>query len=172
MAGAPGFEPGIAGPKPAALPLGYAPLRREYRRGPGPRRAPRACRARRRAERALRSRRARPTPNASHLTCCRAIGTRTARACDAAKIQEMWRAARTVYVAAHRDVPGERRDREDVDASTCRTLPESRRAPSIAPIQSARRTCARGDTGRARPGVFEHASASAAIAGKTTTQGP
>src|SRR5262245_1548381 len=32
MAGAPGFEPGIAGPKPAALPLGYAPLRREYRR--------------------------------------------------------------------------------------------------------------------------------------------
>src|SRR5438067_948179 len=25
MAGAPGFEPGIAGPKPAALPLGYAP---------------------------------------------------------------------------------------------------------------------------------------------------
>src|SRR5919197_6113824 len=25
-AGAPGFEPGIAGPKPAALPLGYAPL--------------------------------------------------------------------------------------------------------------------------------------------------
>lgn len=23
--GAPGFEPGIAGPKPAALPLGYAP---------------------------------------------------------------------------------------------------------------------------------------------------
>ncbi len=27
MAGAPGFEPGIAGPKPAALPLGYAPPR-------------------------------------------------------------------------------------------------------------------------------------------------
>ena len=26
MAGAPGFEPGIAGPKPAALPLGYAPV--------------------------------------------------------------------------------------------------------------------------------------------------
>src|SRR5436190_13925983 len=26
-AGAPGFEPGIAGPKPAALPLGYAPPR-------------------------------------------------------------------------------------------------------------------------------------------------
>jgi hypothetical protein len=25
MAGAPGFEPGITGPKPAALPLGYAP---------------------------------------------------------------------------------------------------------------------------------------------------
>src|SRR5215472_4680639 len=25
IAGAPGFEPGIAGPKPAALPLGYAP---------------------------------------------------------------------------------------------------------------------------------------------------
>ena len=34
MAGAPGFEPGIAGPKPAALPLGYAPLRAEYRRAP------------------------------------------------------------------------------------------------------------------------------------------
>ena len=33
MAGAPGFEPGIAGPKPAALPLGYAPLRAEYRCG-------------------------------------------------------------------------------------------------------------------------------------------
>src|SRR5262249_14296994 len=27
IAGAPGFEPGIAGPKPAALPLGYAPPR-------------------------------------------------------------------------------------------------------------------------------------------------
>src|SRR5690349_5155712 len=25
LAGAPGFEPGMAGPKPAALPLGYAP---------------------------------------------------------------------------------------------------------------------------------------------------
>src|SRR3954451_10529906 len=32
MAGAPGFEPGIAGPKPAALPLGYAPQCGEYRR--------------------------------------------------------------------------------------------------------------------------------------------
>ena len=31
MAGAPGFEPGIAGPKPAALPLGYAPVHFEYR---------------------------------------------------------------------------------------------------------------------------------------------
>src|SRR5262249_1288453 len=33
LAGAPGFEPGIAGPKPAALPLGYAPIIRlsEYR---------------------------------------------------------------------------------------------------------------------------------------------
>src|SRR5262245_24535357 len=29
MAGAPGFEPGIAGPKPAALPLGYAPANME-----------------------------------------------------------------------------------------------------------------------------------------------
>src|SRR4029079_2940552 len=29
MAGAPGFEPGIAGPKPAALPLGYAPPPRD-----------------------------------------------------------------------------------------------------------------------------------------------
>src|SRR5438067_7297689 len=29
MAGAPGFEPGIAGPKPAALPLGYAPSKRD-----------------------------------------------------------------------------------------------------------------------------------------------
>lgn len=26
MAGAPGFEPGIEGPKPTALPLGYAPM--------------------------------------------------------------------------------------------------------------------------------------------------
>ena len=26
LAGAPGFEPGITGPKPDALPLGYAPL--------------------------------------------------------------------------------------------------------------------------------------------------
>ena len=59
MAGAPGFEPGIAGPKPAALPLGYAPLATEYRRGPGPPRAPRACRARRRAGRAPRSQRSR-----------------------------------------------------------------------------------------------------------------
>src|SRR5579863_5258724 len=41
MAGAPGFEPGIAGPKPAALPLGYAPLGAEYRRDPS-RRPPRS----------------------------------------------------------------------------------------------------------------------------------
>src|SRR5262249_7399738 len=34
LAGAPGFEPGIAGPKPAALPLGYAPLRAEHMRVP------------------------------------------------------------------------------------------------------------------------------------------
>jgi hypothetical protein len=27
VAGAPGFEPGITGPKPIALPLGYAPTR-------------------------------------------------------------------------------------------------------------------------------------------------
>jgi hypothetical protein len=26
LAGAPGFEPGITGPKPVALPLGYAPM--------------------------------------------------------------------------------------------------------------------------------------------------
>src|SRR5262249_40438599 len=29
MAGAPGFEPGITGPKPVALPLGHAPARGE-----------------------------------------------------------------------------------------------------------------------------------------------
>src|SRR5260221_2248514 len=34
MAGAPGFEPGIAGPKPAALPLGYAPLFSSIGTGP------------------------------------------------------------------------------------------------------------------------------------------
>jgi hypothetical protein len=27
VAGAPGFEPGITGPKPVALPLGHAPIR-------------------------------------------------------------------------------------------------------------------------------------------------
>src|SRR5437764_4713357 len=34
MAGAPGFEPGVAGPKPAALPLGYAPASVGPFRGP------------------------------------------------------------------------------------------------------------------------------------------
>src|SRR5215203_2694776 len=40
LAGAPGFEPGITGPKPVALPLGYAPksgkvaTREFYRRSP------------------------------------------------------------------------------------------------------------------------------------------
>src|SRR5688500_19759657 len=29
LAGAPGVEPGMAGPKPAALPLGYAPIARK-----------------------------------------------------------------------------------------------------------------------------------------------
>src|SRR5687767_2938595 len=32
MAGAPGFEPGITGPKPASLPLGYAPKMERCRR--------------------------------------------------------------------------------------------------------------------------------------------
>jgi hypothetical protein len=30
LAGAAGFEPTITGPKPVALPLGYAPLRAKY----------------------------------------------------------------------------------------------------------------------------------------------
>ena len=29
LAGAPGFEPGITGPKPVALPLGHAPVNRD-----------------------------------------------------------------------------------------------------------------------------------------------
>ena len=33
MAGAGGFEPPVTGPKPVALPLGYAPPQLEYRRG-------------------------------------------------------------------------------------------------------------------------------------------
>src|SRR5918995_609014 len=40
MAGAPGFEPGITGPKPVALPLGYAPPR--WRNEPHPQSATRA----------------------------------------------------------------------------------------------------------------------------------
>ena len=37
LAGAPGFEPGITGPKPVALPLGHAPVNRdaECTRTPG-----------------------------------------------------------------------------------------------------------------------------------------
>ena len=36
LAGAPGFEPGITGPKPVALPLGYAPVNREAECTPPP----------------------------------------------------------------------------------------------------------------------------------------
>ena len=36
LAGAPGFEPGITGPKPVALPLGYAPVNREAECTPQP----------------------------------------------------------------------------------------------------------------------------------------
>ncbi len=34
LAGAPGFEPGITGSKPDALPLGYAPMRSAFERSP------------------------------------------------------------------------------------------------------------------------------------------
>ena len=54
MAGAPGFEPGIARPKPAALPLGYAPTRETREHTGGARAKQRA-----KAEKMRRLRRAR-----------------------------------------------------------------------------------------------------------------
>jgi hypothetical protein len=48
LAGAPGFEPGITGPKPVALPLGYAPVNREAECTPPP-----GCTTRRVARRSV-----------------------------------------------------------------------------------------------------------------------
>ena len=55
LAGAPGFEPGIAGPKPAALPLGYAPSRSAARHVDGARHALASRTARRQRTRVQRT---------------------------------------------------------------------------------------------------------------------
>ena len=67
-AGAPGFEPGITGPKPAALPLGYAPSSGRYCTVGGRRRL-------------WRSRTARPAPQAAPQHLATPIGE-VRRACD------------------------------------------------------------------------------------------
>ena len=79
MAGAPGFEPGIAGPKPAALPLGYAPQCGEYKPG--------LLAFSEEEERAPRSRRPRSAPIATAFRIPSAIGTQSTSSCEAAKIQ-------------------------------------------------------------------------------------
>jgi hypothetical protein len=71
LAGAPGFEPGITGPKPVALPLGYAPVNREAECTPQP-----GCTTRRVAHHAV----------SRHLACSSPIqkehGERDHRECD------------------------------------------------------------------------------------------
>src|SRR5581483_4279987 len=79
MAGAPGFEPGITGPKPVALPLGHAPGRRQFYR-----------RSRKRKINP-------PTANATrarisaHFTIQASRTSTSASSCDAAKIHSSWR---------------------------------------------------------------------------------
>ena len=77
MAGAPGFEPGIAGPKPAALPLGYAPLGRGDESSGG-RGGHDSATTREEDERDDRDRRSHTSTSA---------GTRTTASCETAKIQ-------------------------------------------------------------------------------------
>ena len=106
MAGAPGFEPGITGPKPVALPLGYAPVngsraigvvsggRRRARRAPPPRSPPTAT-------------------SASVPTTTTSTGTSRTIACQTATTQAVSREPRRRLRAAPSRSRRERGNRED-----------------------------------------------------------
>ena len=103
--GAPGFEPGITGPKPVALPLGHAPRFGEViltAVAAGARRAPRPRSAR------ARRRRTRSATSAS-------TGTSTTTTCETATIQETSRTSSRRALAADADVERDRGDREQDD---------------------------------------------------------
>src|SRR5271155_1499626 len=100
MAGEPGFEPGIAGPKPAALPLGYAPLRPEYKCR---RASARPGQARGRSANSTTSAttaRIAIAPIANHLTMINPTGISTASAWEAAKIHAALRASACLKLRA------------------------------------------------------------------------
>ena len=86
MAGAPGFEPGMTGPKPVALPLGYAPIRPARRGCSAPGGAPQPFRARptRRAGRCASARarpiRGRPRPSRARAPRSSSCGASRGRA--------------------------------------------------------------------------------------------
>ena len=88
LAGAPGFEPGITGPKPVALPLGHAPVNREAEStGTGRRPVSAQRRSSRMAARAAAARRTTRTI-ASRPMRTIATGTRTTISCDTAATHE------------------------------------------------------------------------------------
>ena len=105
MAGAPGFEPGIAGPKPAALPLGYAPLIGVPSLAHGPRKS-KAERDRRRGSR-------RRTIAANVTSASSARAARRSGRCEAAAIHDELANRVAAEVPADEEVEGEQRDRED-----------------------------------------------------------
>ena len=132
VAGAPGFEPGITGPKPVALPLGHAPSRRVevYRRS-----------VKTKNERDERDRCTTNTIAVQTTIERQDRRTSTARSCDAAKIQETWR-----NVSERVFAPAEPVDAEPTTATTAMTVHSARRrgrprrgSPSAAAIQSAMR---------------------------------
>src|SRR4029450_12236449 len=96
MAGAPGFEPGITGPKPVALPLGYAPKLERATDGAilDGRPASQATPQRLSPNRSTSATRARiPTAiNARVPTRMTRIGTSATSACDTAAVQRASRA--------------------------------------------------------------------------------
>ncbi len=153
MAGAPGFEPGITGPKPAALPLGYAPsecrasrrtsdatgrsLQEEDERDDGEehdgdqRSVPTTMR-----ERSARARRAPARPRAIHDSSRHGLATRPAGPGDVEPTSDDARRGST---------------------TTSGITSTTTRMPSTTAIQSAIRSrCSRSQRARARAAVLDH----------------
>ena len=106
MAGAPGFEPGIAGPKPAALPLGYAPVNLSDLNP--------SRRSRRRTTSATIAKITSAT-TANAVRTSASTGTRTTASCETARIHVPSRISSRRAVAAPIHVERDCDDREQRD---------------------------------------------------------
>ena len=159
-AGAPGFEPGITGPKPVALPLGHAPLRGAHLATHGRSTAssgrvtsvrPDGSAPRRRAQRPPPARRGRRRPGRRrtrrHRNDAGSVELHARSATRRDRSPEAWRGRETSEIDSSARWNAVARSLEAVRAAARRRTPR-RRPPSTA---SSRRAARRGRRG-SRPG--------------------